>query len=285
MSSSSLGRISVFLSQKTGLSRRYIEKLIENRCVFREGKVVESFALPREELKGSWTLYDGSKTYTIKEEEKDLEPKLWIYHKPPKELVTWKDPQGRPTIFETVRQHLRGPLWSVGRLDYESTGLLLLTNKTALAHFLEKSDVERSYDVDLWGCSLDKAKEWLEIFGSKNPREREKKYAFLSPQLIWETVMKRLEKGLVVDGISYKPCSIKIKHFCPYEEIMSLNITLIEGKNREIRRMLGSIGLHVDRLHRLSYGPFFLKNLPKKNIQEQKIPQNLLDSIDTESTS
>lgn len=270
--SSSLGRISVFISQRTGLSRRYVETLIERGCVFHNGQKTTQFALPREDFQGSWSIEDNGKTYTIRDMPPE-ETKIWAYHKPPRELVTWRDPQGRPTVFEYVRRHIEGPLWSVGRLDYDSTGLLLLTNKTSVAHFLEKSDTERCYDVQLSCCSPENAQDWLQRF-QRYRTALEKNRRFSSPRGLWEAAMNRLEEGIILEGIAYSPCKITLRDFCPYEERMTITIVLQEGKNREIRRMMESMGLYIETLHRLSYGPFSLGKLKLRDITALEIPKD-----------
>lgn len=164
------------------------------------------------------------------------ETRLWCYHKPPGLVTTHKDPKGRPTVFEKLPAYLPRVV-SVGRLDLNSEGLLLLTTDGSLARKLEHPSTgwKRKYRVRIHGV--------------------------LTPD-----IQKKLQKGVTVKGIHYAPCQIET------ERIQKTNswllITLTEGKNREIRKMMDFVHLPVTRLIRTAYGPFQLGNLERGAIRE-----------------
>ncbi len=164
------------------------------------------------------------------------EQRLWCYHKPTGLVTTHKDPQGRPTVFESLPAHLPRVV-SVGRLDLNSEGLLLLTTDGALARQLE-------HPSKGW-----KRKYRVRVHGAFTP-----------------DVQQRLAKGVTVSGIRYAPCETVV------EKVQGTNtwllVTLTEGKNREIRKLMDYFGLKVTRLIRIAYGPFQLGNLEKGCVRE-----------------
>ena len=173
----------------------------------------------------------------------DKQPRrLWCYHKPAGLMTTNRDPQGRPTIFEKLPPTLPRVV-TVGRLDFNSEGLLLLTTDGGLARELElpQKGWKRKYRV--------------RVHGSVTPE-----------------VIKRLTQGVRINGISYAPCGVEV------ERVQGTNtwvlMTLTEGKNREIRRLMDFFGLPVTRLIRVSYGPFQLGNLAVGDVRE--VPQKIL---------
>lgn len=181
-------------------------------------------------------------------------PRLWRYHKPVDQVTTAKDPEGRPTVFDGLPEEL-GRVISVGRLDLNSEGLLLLTNNGEIArHFeLPASGLKRCYRVRVFGH-------------------------------ITEEKISEMEKGLVIDGIHYGPMEIKVEK--GEGRNSWLEVTLTEGKNREIRKVMAAMELTVNRLVRISYGPFTLGSLPRGAITEvpqhilrEHVPQELLDGL------
>lgn len=220
-------RLGPYLASRTALSRRQAEEAVRQGRLSMNGEVVSSYTLT---LTGDLYL-DGQKVCEPEER------KVWIYHKPPREMVTHWDPQGRPTVFETVRDILRyeGPLVSVGRLDYRSQGLLVMTNTPKIAHTMETSRMPRVYDVEVQG-----------LWNDKN--------------------IKEIEKGVCIDGIEFEPCQIRHKE--TRGEHHKFHITLTEGKKREIRILMEAIDLHVTFLCRLSFGPILLKGLPMGHVKE-----------------
>lgn len=168
----------------------------------------------------------------------DITPRVWLYHKPQGLITTHKDPQGRPTVFENLPSHLPRVV-SVGRLDLNSEGLLILTNSPAIAHYAEKPATgwKRVYRV--------------RAFGSVRQRD-----------------LDTLMDGIEVEGIVYGP--IKARLELSREQSMNfwIKMELMEGKNREIRNVLRALGLHVNRLIRTSYGPFELQDIPLGDLKE-----------------
>ncbi len=170
--------------------------------------------------------------------------RLWCYHKPVGLLTTHKDPAGRATVFENLPSTLPRVV-SVGRLDLNSEGLLLLTTSGELARSLElpARGWKRQYRVRVHGS--------------------------VTPEMI-----EKARKGLTIDGVRYAPSVIEIEANQSGGKNQWVLVTLTEGKNREIRRMMEFFGLQVSRLIRISYGPFQLGNLPTGQVRE--IPQKVI---------
>jgi len=171
--------------------------------------------------------------------------RLWCYYKPRGLVTTHKDEKGRPTIFDSLPSELPRVI-SVGRLDLNSEGLLLLTNDGELARHLELPSTGwvRRYRVRLHGN--------VEI-----------------------SKLKELEKGITIEGIHYGPIMATLDR--QQGDNAWLTVSLQEGKNRELRRVFEFLGWPVSRLIRLSYGPFQLgplepgevKAVPSKVLKEQ----------------
>ncbi|MEP7240220.1 MAG: pseudouridine synthase, partial [Devosia sp.] len=157
--------------------------------------------------------------------------RVWLYHKPIGLVVTEKDPEGRPTIFDTLAQQGLPRVVSIGRLDINTEGLLLLTNDGGLKRVLELP-----------------ATGWLR-------RYRVRAFGKISqPQL------DGLKDGLEVDGVKYGPIEATLER--EQGSNVWLVVSLREGKNREIKNVLAALGLKVNRLIRVSFGPFQLNDLP-----------------------
>jgi len=166
-------------------------------------------------------------------------PRLWIYHKPVGLLTTHHDPQGRPTIFESLPSSLPRVI-SIGRLDLNSEGLILLTNDGELSRYAELPSTgwARSYQVRVYGQ-------------------------------VDEEALADLVNGVTIDGISYGRIEAELED--PSYNTRSntwLFMTLYEGKNREIRKVMEHLGLRVNRLIRVAYGPFSLGDLEPGQVKE-----------------
>ena len=168
--------------------------------------------------------------------------RLWRYHKPAGLVTSNADPQGRPTVFDRLPKSLPRVI-SVGRLDLNTEGLLLLTNDGELARRLELP-----------------ATGWTR-------RYRVRAHGRITPE-----TLRKLAGGITLDGFSYAPIEAKIEHRSASN--VWLAIALSEGKNREIRRVLESLGLTVNRLIRTSFGPFQLGTLARGDVDE--VPQKVL---------
>ena len=162
--------------------------------------------------------------------------RIWRYHKPAGLLTTHNDPEGRPNLFDNLPKNMPRVI-SIGRLDLNSEGLLLLTNDGDLARELElpNNKWQRRYRVRVYG------------------RPNEKSFSALL-------------SGITVDGVRYKSIDVKIDR--QQGANAWLTVSLIEGKNREIRRIMEHLGFSVSRLIRISFGPFQLGNLEKGNVEE-----------------
>lgn len=164
------------------------------------------------------------------------EARLWLYNKPAGLVTTHKDPEGRRTVFESLPKTLPRVI-SIGRLDLNSEGLLLLTNDGALARKLELPSTG-----------------WIR-------RYRVRAYGAITPSMLAE-----MRKGVTIDGINYG--SIEVVLDSQKGDNSWLTVSLREGKNREIRKIFEYFGCNVSRLLRLSYGSFQLGSLAKGEIKE-----------------
>ena len=169
-------------------------------------------------------------------------PRLFRYHKPAGLLTTTRDPEGRPTVFDKLPRELPR-LLAVGRLDLASEGLLLLTNDGELARHLELP-----------------ATGWL------------RRYRARARGTVEEARLKPLAKGVTIDGIAYGPIEARLDRV--QRANVWLTLALREGKNREVRRVLEHLGLAVNRLIRIAYGPFQLGELARGAVEE--VPRRVL---------
>jgi 23S rRNA pseudouridine2605 synthase len=160
--------------------------------------------------------------------------RLWRYHKPKGLITSHRDPQGRPTVFEKLPKELPRVV-SVGRLDLNSEGLLLLTNDGALARHLEHPSTG-----------------WTR-------RYRARAHGAVDPEKL-----KRLADGVAIEGVRYGPVDARL------ESVKGANAWLAfglkEGKNREVRKLCAHLGLDVTRLIRIAYGPFQLGDLERGEV-------------------
>ena len=221
-------RIAKYIARTGICSRREAEALIAGQRITVDGEVITS---PAFNVSGNEKiLLDGEKLPQIDK------TRLWLYYKPEGLVTSHKDPQGRPTVFASLPSGLPRVI-SVGRLDLNSEGLLLLTNSGELSRKLElpSNGWSRRYKVKVHG------------------RVNEERLA-------------ALRDGISIDGINYGSIKAEI------ETVKGTNawlmITLSEGKNREIRKVMKHLGLDVARLIRLSYGPFQLGSLKPGEVKE-----------------
>ena len=162
--------------------------------------------------------------------------RMWRYHKPRGRVTTHRDPEGRPTVFEALPADMPRVI-SIGRLDFNTEGLLLLTTNGALARHLELP-----------------ATGWLR-------RYRVRAHGSVTP-----AALAALRDGVEVDGVHYGPIEASLDR--QQGANVWLTIGLREGKNREVRKILSTLGLEVTRLIRLSFGPFALGDLEPGVVEE-----------------
>ena len=165
--------------------------------------------------------------------------KLWLYHKERGYLVTNNDPEGRSTIFDQLKTKMDTRFISVGRLDMDSEGLILLTNDGDLARKLELP-----------------ATGWLRKY-------RVRVHGYVSAQ-----DLEPLKNGISVDGIKYGRIDAALDR--QQGSNAWLTMSFREGKNREVRNVMNFLGYSVNRLIRISFGPFNLKNLASGELEEVK---------------
>lgn len=224
-------RIAKMLAHAGIASRREAEKLIEQGRIAVNGKTLKTPAFK----------VTPADEVTLDGEPVGARPptRLWRHHKPEGRLTTHKDPEGRETVFEHLPKDI-GRVISIGRLDLASEGLLLLTNDGELARVLELPSTgwTRRYRVRAFGDVKD-------------------------------SQLEKLKNGITVEGITYGPIEAEIDRRTGAN--IWLTVGLKEGKNREVRKVLGALGLQVNRLMRVAYGPFQLGALKKGETEEIKL--------------
>ena len=248
-------RIAKRLARAGICSRRDAEKLIAAGKVAVNGRVLDTPAVLVKP--GDRVVVDGQ---VVPEPEK---ARVWRYHKPAGLVTTHRDPQGRTTVFERLPADLPRVI-SVGRLDLNSEGLLLLTNDGDLARSLELPAAGwiRRYRVRVHGVIDPESLVPLELPAAGWVRRyRVRVHGTIDP----ETLVP-LERGITIDGVKYGP----IKAVLDRQQGANawLTISLKEGKNREIRRVMEHLGWPVSRLIRVAYGPFQLGSLPEGQVEE-----------------
>ncbi len=221
-------RIAKIIARAGICSRRDAEKLIAEGRVTLDGEKVITPAIRVGE------------NHVIAVDGKPLmEPeatRLWRYYKPVGLVTTHKDPEGRPTVFQSLPKDLPRVV-SVGRLDFNSEGLLLLTNDGSMARMLElpAAGWSRKYRVRLFGK-------------------------------VSQADLERLAMGVTIDGVNYGPVLADLERSKGVYSWAS--VTLKEGKNREVKRLMEFLGLKVARLIRVQYGPFHLGQLAESAVEE-----------------
>lgn len=223
-------RIAKAMARAGLCSRREAERWIDEGRVSVNGKVLTT---PAFEVTPKDTVVVDGKPLPASEA-----VRLWRYYKPKGLVTTHKDPQGRPTVFAELPPELPRVI-SVGRLDFNSEGLLLLTNSGALARHMELPSTG-----------------WL------------RRYRVRANGRVSQADLDKLKDGIEVDGVRYGRVEATL------DSVQGANawltVGLREGKNREVRRILAHLGLKVNRLIRISYGPFQLLELKPGEVESVK---------------
>lgn len=227
-------RIAKRLARAGLCSRREAEQWVADGRVMVDGRVIDH---PSVKVgPGNTIMVDGEPVPEAAAQ------RLWRYHKPAGLVTSHRDPQGRPTVFDRLPPEMPRVI-SVGRLDLTSEGLLLLTNDGELARRLELPKTG-----------------WLR-------RYRARVHGAVDP-----AALARLTKGVDIDGVKYGPITVKLDRTSGHNAW--LTVSLREGKNREVRKALGHIGLEVNRLIRTAFGPFQLGALARGAVAE--VPRKVL---------
>jgi 23S rRNA pseudouridine2605 synthase len=223
-------RIAKVMARAGLASRRDAEEWITQGRVTVNGRVINSPAL---DVTGNDVIAIDGKPLPPRER-----TRLFMFHKPRGLMTTHADPEGRPTVFDNLPEGLPR-LISIGRLDFNTEGLLLLTNDGGLARALELPDTG-----------------WL------------RRYRVRAHGEVTQGQLDELKKGVEVDGIKYGSIDATL------ERDQGANVWLVfairEGKNREVRNVMAHLGLEVNRLIRVSYGPFQLGELEEGKVEEVK---------------
>jgi 23S rRNA pseudouridine2605 synthase len=172
--------------------------------------------------------------------------RLWRYHKPAGVIVSHRDPRGRPSVFDALPRSLPRVV-SIGRLDFTTEGLLLLTND---------GELERKLELPATG--------WT------------RRYRIRAHGTVEQSALDGLKQGIEIAGIRYGPIEARIER--KQGTNLWLSFALKEGKNREIKRVCEHLGLQVNRLIRISFGPFQLGDLAKGEVEEVS-PRILRDQL------
>lgn len=221
-------RIAKLIARAGLCSRRDAERWIAEGRVAVNGTVLTSAALSVGA--DSDIRVDGRRLPTPER------PRLWRYHKPKGLVTTHRDERGRPTVFAALPAGLPR-LLSVGRLDLNSEGLLLLTNDGALARRLELP-----------------ATGWV------------RRYRVRVHGIVDSERLTALARGLTLEGVAYGPIRAALDRQQGANAWLTLSLS--EGKNREVRRVLDHLGYPVTRLIRIAYGPFQLGHLAPGAVEE-----------------
>jgi 23S rRNA pseudouridine2605 synthase len=226
-------RIAKLLARAGIASRREVERMIADGRVTLHGKVLETPATILPHLRG--VTVDGKPVAAPEPQQ------LYAFNKPTGLITAERDPAGRPTIYAALRNALPKDaprLMPIGRLDLNTEGLLLLTNDGGLKRMMElpANAVPRTYRARAFGE-------------------------------VTQGQLEALSEGVEIDGMRYGPIDANLERSgSGSARNQWIEMTITEGKNREVRRVLEHLGLQVNRLMRTGYGPFALGDLPRGTV-------------------
>jgi 23S rRNA pseudouridine2605 synthase len=221
-------RIAKVIARAGVASRRDAEAMIAEGRVTLNGKVLESPAI---NVTAEDEITVDGEPLPVKER-----TRLWLFHKPRGLVTTARDPEGRPTVFESLPEELPRVV-AVGRLDINTEGLLLLTNDGGLARVIAHPDTG-----------------WL------------RRYKVRAHGEVTQADLDQLRDGITVDEMDYGPIEARLDRVQGDNAWITLGLR--EGKNREVKRILEHLGLQVNRLIRLSFGPFQLGDIEPGMVEE-----------------
>ena len=231
-------RIAKILARAGIASRREAERMIEAGRVSVNGQRISSAAL---------NVTAADRIAVDDQPLAEAEPlRLWLYHKPLGLVTTTRDEQGRKTVFDALPSNMPRVM-SVGRLDLNSEGLLLLTND---------GEIKRRLELPSTG--------WL------------RKYRVRVKGRPTDTMFAPLRQGLILDDAAFQPMEVTLDRQQGANAWLTLGLR--EGKNREIRKAMNALGLSVNRLIRISYGPFRLGEIKPGEVKEVK-PRIIADQL------
>jgi 23S rRNA pseudouridine2605 synthase len=246
-------RLNVFLQKVGAGSRREAERLVADGRV----KVNGAIAVPTTPVEEGDKVLLDNKPIAL---EHAAPPRLFMLHKPLDVLVTTRDSEGRPTIFDLPALKIRGlpRLMYVGRLDVNSEGLLLLSTDGLLAQKMMNpaAELPRVYRV--------------RVFGKLSDRD-----------------LALIRRGVTVNGVRYRKAEITQEEDKGGRTNSWYRVTLFEGKNREIRKLMEHFGCVVNRLVRTQYGPFHLETLARGELREvsQQRVRGLIEMLENEAAN
>ncbi len=220
-------RINKFLAESGVCSRRGADRLIEDGVVKINGKVC---SLGDEVEEGDSVTVNGKKINVVKKYD------YYIMNKPKGYITSVKDDKGRKTVMDLLPNNAKR-LFPVGRLDYDSEGLLILTNDGELTFKLThpKNEVPKTYLVK-------------------------------TEKAVSDEEIARLRAGVVIDGVKTQKCNIKL--IDNHKEGAKLHITITEGRNRQVRKMFETVGHTVDFLKRIKIGDLTVSGLNRGDVRK-----------------
>lgn len=223
-------RLQKIIAQSGITSRRKAEALITEGKVSVNGQIVKTLGT---KASASDDIVVNGKPLTKEN------PITYVFYKPEGCVSTTSDDKNRPTVLDFINDHRR--LYPVGRLDYDTSGLLLITNEGDLANHLTQpnKEIEKVYEVSFTGVL-----------------RRKTSHIF--------------EKGMILDKVKLKPVHVAHVKVNPTSEKTTCQLTLKEGKNNQIKRMLAEFGHEVTRLKRVQLGPLTLEGLKKGQYRDLK---------------
>ena len=241
-------RVAKFIADSGMASKRMAERLIASGAI----------AVNGEKIYTPVCFVDEKDVITVdgKKIERQDKTRVFAFYKPVNTITSASDPSGRKTIYEVLPPPLRN-LKYVGRLDFKTTGLLLLTNDGELARnlTLPSSGIMRTYTAKLHPMNMAEIKD---IKSARNLRK------FLSPMSADDSIFDSARRGISIDGIKYAPMDIEVLSRYP----LTIKIALREGKKNEIRIVMQHLGFMTQKLHRVSFGGIQLDDMRPGEVRE-----------------